>query len=126
MDGNPTEMGEMKIEPFYEWLWQQGPTELIVMEDYLIRPPASGGFQHEWGRVPTIQVIGAVKFWAHNHGIPVVMQMSTILTPASARTGLPYPKKGVPQRNAMSAILHGKWWWLQEGAKIGNVPQAGS
>src|SRR5262252_5713469 len=91
-NGVPKEFQEFQIEDFYRWLWRQPPPEYIVMEDYIIRPPGSGGFNHSWGRVPTIQVIGAVKCYATVHDLPktakgehVVLQQSDILVPASVK-----------------------------------------
>jgi hypothetical protein len=118
-DGVPKEFKELMIEDFYRFIWAQPPPERIIMEDYLIRPPQSGGYHHEWGRVPTIQVIGAVKCYAVVNNLPVVLQQPQILVAASARFKMPHPKnKSLPQRNAISAILHGRWWWYREGAKL--------
>jgi hypothetical protein len=120
-DGKPTEFQEFKMEEFYLFMWSQPSPELIVMEDYLIKPAGSGGYDHVWGRVPTIQVIGAVKSFATVRGLPtekdgehVVLQQSTILTPAAAMFKMQHPKKrSLAGRNAISAILHGRWYWYK-------------
>lgn len=123
-DDKPIEFAEVRPkEEFYEWLWNQNPSdypyEQIVAEQYIIRPPKAGGFDHQWGKVPTLRVLGCVEAFAAVRHIPLEYQQSDILVPACARFGLPHPKnKSLPQRNAISAMAHGRWWWMREGAAI--------
>jgi hypothetical protein len=124
-DGVPKVFGEYNKDDFFHWLNEQHNYQQIVMEEYIIRPAGAGGFNHSWGRVPTLRVIGGVEFFACIHGIPIEYQMSDILVPASARFGLPHPKKkSLPQRNAVSAIIHGKWWWERIGSQLDETQQS--
>lgn len=115
-DAQLISMAEYNKLEFFEWLNDQRGFQLIVLEDYIIRPPQAGGFNHSWGKVPTIRVIGGVEFYAHTHGIPVEYQTSQILTPAASRFNMPHPQnRSLPMRNAVAATLHGKWWWERIG-----------
>lgn len=123
-DATPRELGELKIPEFYDWLngWPNGrqiSLNHVVLEDYIIRPPQAGGFDHQWGRVVTIQVIGAVQCWARRWRIPVTLQPSTVLTPGAARFKLPHPKnRSLTNRNAISAMIHGRVWWERVGKEL--------
>jgi hypothetical protein len=123
-DETPIEFGEVNPkEAFYEWLFGQNPSdynyEHIVAEQYIIRPPKAGGFDHQWGKVPTLRVLGAVEAFATVRHIPMSYQNSDILLVACQRFGLPHPKnRSLPQRNAISAMAHGRWWWFREGAQL--------
>lgn len=118
-DGIPREFLEVSQDELVRWLRDHrnpGPNphnyEHATMEEYYIRPPGKGGFNHTWGKVPTLRVIGAISFWCWEEHIPLTMQDSAILTPAAGRYGMPHPKsKSLPQRNAVSAVLHGRWWY---------------
>lgn len=113
-DGQPTEMGEMQVTEFYDFLntdskWVDALPHYVIIEDYLIRPPEARGFDHSWSRAVPIQVIGAVQCWARRHHLPVELQQPSLLSPAAKRFNMRDPKNSkLPNRNAIAAILHAR------------------
>ena len=91
------------MKPLYDWLSNHIPTEIVVIERYMIRPKGSGGFDHSWNSGDTLQVIGALKSWARD--VQVVEQNSDIKVPAHGMIfGTPYKKK--KGQHHLDAILH--------------------
>lgn len=115
-DALPTEFQEMQIEQLYDFLnqddtyWkQERPVEAVVIEDYIVRPQPYKGFDHNFSRVPTAQVIGAITCWAQRLNVPVHLVQPSELLPGAKRFGLPDPaRKSLAHRNAISAIIHGR------------------
>ena len=50
-------------------LLEEVKPERLVVEDYLVYEQKLQ--QHTFSRVPTIQIIGAIKYWAYLNGIPI-------------------------------------------------------
>lgn len=113
-DGEPVNMGELKKDNFYRWLDEQRsePYDFIVAEQYRVKPPGKGGYNHSWGEIPTIRVLGALEAFACNKGLEIHYQESSILNVAVGWFSMPHPKnKSLPMRNAVSAIAHGRYYW---------------
>src|ERR1044071_598816 len=80
-------------EEIWVWIGKQRPN-LWVVEDYKIRDESHKGFDHLWQSVFPAQVIGAIKFFAYNTGVEVVLQQPSIKSAAHAMMfGKPYEKK---------------------------------
>lgn len=114
-DGDmPTSFGEMKTNEFYDYLnnddyWMDNLPNFVIMEDYLVRPPEAKGYDHSWGRVEPVQVIGAVQCWARGWKLPVELQQPSLLKPAAKRFKMRDPSNSkLANRNAIAAILHGR------------------
>lgn len=109
MDGIQTEIGTLHgEEEIWPWIGKQRPN-LWVVEDYKIRDEKHGGFDHQFQSVFPAQVIGAIKFFAWNCGIPVVMQQAQIKYAASPLVfGKPYEKKS--NKHWLDAALHGLYY----------------
>lgn len=84
----------------------------IVMEDYLIRPVAMKGFQHNWNKPIAVLVMGAVELWAAMYSIPITLQQPAIKPQAAGLTGLPY-KKGKADMHHYDSMLHGCYWLIK-------------
>jgi hypothetical protein len=116
MNGSPVEMGELSKYEFFDWLDLQHPDQFLY-ENYLIRPaPVAKGFQHNFNKGEALRQIGAVQFHCRRLAIPIDHQEPGILEPACHLFGLPYPKQGVPARNAIAAMLHARFWWHKNGS----------
>lgn len=107
-DGTDAGVGEIKgHDNFLDWLDQR--TEIFIgciVEEYTVR---NQQFNHQGSKVPTIQLIGAIKRWAKKRNTPVYEQPSSALPIACRFAGVPY-KKGVHVRDALSAYAHGVYW----------------
>jgi len=62
----------------------------------------------------SVQCIGMVKFWARGKGVPVIMQMSSILPIAERQAGLKMPKDH-SESHKIAALLHIRFWQIQKG-----------
>lgn len=109
IDGIVKDFGTLhKEEEIWPWIGKQRP-DIWVVEDYLIRSAKHGGFDHEFQSVFPAQVIGAIKFFAFNTGVPVVLQQPSIKNAAShILTGKPYKKQS--NRHWWDAHLHGGYF----------------
>jgi hypothetical protein len=95
-------------EEIWPWLGRQRP-DCWVVEDYKIRSAKHGGFDHEFQSVFPAQVIGAIKFFAMNCGVPVFLQQPMIKSAASGLVlGKPYKKQA--NRHHFDAFLHGAYF----------------
>lgn len=121
--GNLTGFDKIKgHDEFLDFLEKLEP-RLIILENYKIRPTVG----HNFSDVPTLQLIGAIKRFAHKKGTPIVEQ-----TPNNMYIGLRYigfyekyakhrSKTGkmvqphVPDN--VSAWAHGEYYLVKNGIK---------
>lgn len=69
-EGLPEKYGVFRDEDeMLDWLEEQDP-QMIIVESYRARPGATNA----WGRLPTVQQIGAIKRIARKKKIPVIEQ----------------------------------------------------
>lgn len=103
---------------FFYWLTFQNP-QVFVVEDYIIRPVKSGGFDHQWNKGETLRMIGAIEFQAHRVGAKFVLQQSSIKPAAYGQMGGKY-KKGKANMHHMDAVAHGHYYLVKQGViKLG-------
>jgi hypothetical protein len=109
IDGIQVEVGVVHHEEeIWPWLGKQRPNCWVV-EDYKIRSAKHGGFDHEFQSVFPAQVIGAIKFFAYNLGVPVFLQQPSIKNAAAPLVhGKPYKKQA--NRHYYDAFLHGAYF----------------
>ena len=110
IDGINSEFGVLHDEDeIWPWIGKQRTVSAWVVEDYKIRSAKHGGFDHEFQSVFPAQVIGAIRFFAFNTGVPVFMQQPSIKNAAShILTGKPYKKQA--NRHWWDAHLHGGYF----------------
>lgn len=119
LDGSPVDMGELPKYEFFAWLSEERPQQFLY-ENYIIAPnnnKAARGAANLWSKGEALRIIGAVQYHAYQYAIPIDHQERSILTPACKMFDLPYPKQGVPLRNAIAAMLHARFWWMRHGNK---------
>lgn len=88
---------------------------VIVLEEYRI---FNDKFNHQGSKVLTIQVIGAIKGWAVQHGVEVVEQRPECLRTGLTWAGLDVPKGHPP--NWLSAFGHG-FYYLHKNKLAGKA-----
>jgi len=97
-------------DTFLDWLDERTDVfDGCILEDYQVR---NQQFNHQGSRVPTIQLIGAIKRWARKRSIPVHLQRSDVLPVACKFIGFPY-KRGIHVPDHISALAHGVYWLQQ-------------
>jgi hypothetical protein len=108
------ELTQVKFDDFAEWLEGFDTTGLkyIIVEDFRLfknKAKAQSGSDFQ-----SVQCIGMVKFWARGKGIPVILQMSSILPIAERQTGIKLPKDH-SESHKIAALLHIRFWQIQKG-----------
>lgn len=109
--------GEIPTADFHNWLAEEVPSDIqyLIVEDYKIRPERLTHANHAWASGLTIQLIGALKFWAHLNEVTLVLQQAYIKATASGWTGLPYnPKSPVQNQHAYDAAMHGVYFLIKK------------
>lgn len=114
-DGKPVQIGEVEFpEEMFDWLTElsQNKPDVLVVENYRIRPAkfSKSGFAHQWGEIKAIQVIGALKYFAHLHRIGLVLQEPAVKPAAYGLAGMTYVpgKKGTHMQDA---VAHGVYYY---------------
>jgi hypothetical protein len=104
------------VEEFYDILANSKVmrlADMIVYEDYIIRPAAKNKFWgHEWNRPPALLIIGAVEYFARANEIKLATQQAAILPIGCGYIGYNY-QKGIHVPNQISAIAHGAYWLVK-------------
>ena len=121
-----------KKKEFYEVLGESTDVDLVVCEDYLIRPKdLTKNWGHEWNNGPALRMIGAIDFWAQNYSIEMVLQQPSIKPVGYGYIGAKYVK-GKAKMHHIDAIAHGAYFLVKnklatpKDFKHGNQAQAGS
>ena len=107
-EGNPVRVGQEKGE---ENIWKlidelhlDLPLDFLVIENFRIRP----GTNFAWNSIFPANVIGALKYWAHVHGVKVVLQEPAVKTANVTKLGV---KKSSRYNHAADAVAHGAYFW---------------
>lgn len=118
-DGIIGEFGIVKgKEEIYTWLGSLPKIDVMIVEDYIVRPAKSGGFDHSWNKGFTLRIIGALELYAFAKGIPFILQQPSIKAVASGMEfGKPYKKQ--TNRHWHDAHLHAAYWWRTGPGKPG-------
>lgn len=103
--------GEVDAPVALEWFEHTvGHVDVVILEDFVLYGGQRGQAQ-TWQPMLTSEMIGAMKWIAHKHGVPVVLQGADIKKPIRAQL----PARGVTQigngTHARDAELH-LWNWI--------------
>jgi len=106
-------MGEINgHDKFLDWLEEQTGIKVYIVESYRSRP----GKINSWSRLPTVQLIGAIKRVARKRGIKVVEQdPSPCLSIGLRFIGMHTTYKGKHVPDQVSALAHGTYYLRQKG-----------
>jgi hypothetical protein len=111
------EILEMLMLPFddcLEWILQYDWSNVstIVCEDFrLFRNKAQKQVGSDF---QSVQIIGALKIISKKYEIPLIMQMSSILSIAERQVGLKMPTNH-DQSHDVSALLHVRYYQIRQG-----------
>lgn len=105
MEGVLADMGQFKLGNMHSFLDGLHGVNVIVLENFRIRP----GQNFSWSEMETIQVIGAVKYRAHQLKCKVVLQ-----EPSSYSIGAKWAGVTIPKDHSIShqvvAYAHGTYY----------------
>lgn len=111
---NILELDQVKFDDFMGWLTSldtEGIKYVIVEDFRLFKNKAK---EQTGSDFQSVQCIGMVKFWARQHNIPMILQMSSILPIAERQAGLKMPKDH-SESHKIAALLHIRFWQIQKG-----------
>lgn len=112
--GQTLDFGEIKgIDEFLDFFEGIDHSELehVICEDYIVDKRVS----HGGSRVPTIQLIGAIKRYCHKNKIPLHMQHRAAKDIGIKFIGMKKPKGHMPDK--ISALCHGVYWLQRNGIR---------
>lgn len=112
MEGVLTDMGQFKLANMNTFLDSLHGINTIVLENFRIRP----GMNFSWSEMDTIQVIGAVKYRAHQLKCKVVLQEPSCYSIGSKWAGVQIPKDHSISHQVV-AYAHGTYY---SHKKLGN------
>jgi hypothetical protein len=112
MEGVLADMGQVKLANLHSWLDGLHGIHTVVLENFRIRP----GMNFTWNEMSTIQVIGAVKYRAHQLKAPVVLQEPSSYNIGAKWAGVPIPKNHDISHQVV-AYAHGTYY---SHKKLGN------
>lgn len=105
MEGVLADMGQFDLKDMHEFLDSLTNIEHLIVENFRIRPEMN----FSWSEMETIQVIGAIKYRAHQLGIKPVMQ-----EPSSYSIGAKWAGVTIPKNHSIShqvvAYAHGTYY----------------
>jgi hypothetical protein len=106
-------IGTLLRLPFYKELslLVRG-VNVIVAEDFLVRPRNAKKGDFDWNPVPAAQVIGALEFLATNLAIPIVRQQPSIKPMGYSYVGKKYVK-GAKSVHEWDALAHGVYYLVR-------------
>jgi hypothetical protein len=109
--GEFTGFGEIKgHDAFLDWL-EKDQASVIIVESYRARP----GKINSWSRLPTVQLIGAIKRIAHKRHAKVIEQDPNPCLSIGLRfIGLHTEYKGKHVPDKISALAHGTYYLRKE------------
>lgn len=87
-EGVLADMGQVKLANLASWLDGLHGISAVVLENFRIRP----GQNFSWSEMDTIQVIGAVKYRAHQLKAPLILQEPSCKTIGAKWAGIEIPK----------------------------------
>lgn len=80
--------------------------DLIIAEDYKIRPVKNKGYDHLWSSVLPVRVIGALEYYCLLHDIEFVLQGPEVKPMAAKMAGMTTWTK-LKSTHSIDAYLHG-------------------
>lgn len=86
----------------------------VVVEDYINRPPKSGGFDHTWDKGYTHRIIGMIEGWCLRNRFKMILQQPSDKPAAFGIIGMQY-KKGTQNIHHLDAIAHGFFYLFKNG-----------
>lgn len=90
----------------------RGEIDQFVIEDYIILQGKA--MSHSGSRVPSIQVIGYLKAFAIQQGIPVKMYPAR-MKPMQQKRTQKFPKGAHSKNHWVDAYNHGRYWLIEQG-----------
>jgi len=90
----------------------KGEIDHIVIEDYIIL--GKKAMSHSGSRVPAIQVIGYLKAFALQQGIPVTLYPAR-MKPLQQKRTQKFPKGAHSKNHWVDAYNHGRWFLIEAG-----------
>ena len=114
------DMGVWKYAEVYNRLCEHRTLDLLLVENYLIRPSKNaGGYEHNWAKPTALRIIGACEFLAANFPIKLRIQEPAIKPVGAGYLGLAgKPGKG---KHAMDAWVHLEYYCVTQ---LGHKPSA--
>lgn len=113
LHGNETKkVGEHKGETFVDHLQtllQEEQIQVVILEGYIVRPKFKGGYT----KVPTLELIGAIKRECRRAGIPLHEQQPAIKPVGYGYAGMVYVK-GKSGMHIFDAVAHAMYYWVKE------------
>ncbi len=97
--------GECTPDEMYAWLEESTRFDQVVMEEYRVYPWLLQ--QHGYSTVPTIEVIGVIKYICRCRGLSLETQPATIKKVVAARFGKRLSSRN---RHARDAEMHGLYY----------------
>lgn len=89
---------------------------LIIVEDYRVRGDRQGLKANVGSQLETVQIIGALKMFARQNRIQVVLQPPNIKAIASKWSGVE-PKGAHKNSHKVDAYNHGVYWLVKAGVR---------
>lgn len=108
------DMLQLKFDECLNWIMEHdwSDTKTIVCEDFrLFRNKAQKQVGSDF---QTVQIIGALRLICKQQNIPLVMQMSNILSIAERQVGIKMPSKH-EEGHEISALLHVRFYQIRHG-----------
>ena len=105
MEGILADMGQIKLPSLNAFLDSLVDIEVMVIENFRVRPNTN----FTWSDHPTIQVIGALKYRAHQLGCRVVLQEPSVKSIGAKWNGTPIPKDHSIS-HLVEAYAHGTYY----------------
>lgn len=105
MEGVLTDMGQFKLVNMPTFLDSLHGISIIVLENFRIRP----NMNFSWSEMDTIQVIGAVKYRAHQLKCPVELQEPSCYSIGAKWAGVEIPKNHDISHQVV-AYAHGTYY----------------
>ena len=108
LDGKLESVGEVQFDNFNKWLLSIEPVDLIVVENYRIRPPnmTGGKFAHQWDKGETLRLIGRFELYCEQKSIPLIKQEPMVKPQGYKLMGKEYIK-GKKGMHIFDAVAHG-------------------
>lgn len=106
------------IDEFLDWLEDQPPPKVCILEIYRVNP----GISHAFSKVRTIEVIGGVKRWCRKNNVTLVEQRNTDLSIGLRYIGM-YEvyykgrKRIKHVDDEISALAHGEYYLVKNKIK---------
>jgi hypothetical protein len=93
--------------------------DVIVAEDFKVRPGYAKQGAFDWNRMPAPQVLGVLEFLSVVHKIPFVLQQPSLKPPGYGFLGKPYVK-GAKNAHHWDALAHGMFYLVTKQHGIPN------